>query len=42
MGEIKRLLDIISHLAYSDSSHAVLQEELAILVRKQLSHQDIK
>ncbi|XP_068244044.1 Fanconi anemia group D2 protein isoform X2 [Palaemon carinicauda] len=42
MGEIKHLLDIVSHLAYSDASHAALQGELAILVRKQLSHVELK
>ncbi|XP_066963666.1 Fanconi anemia group D2 protein isoform X1 [Macrobrachium rosenbergii] len=42
MGEIKHLLDVVSHLAYSDGSHAALQDELAILVRKQLSHVELK
>lgn len=42
MGEVKRLLDVVSLLVYSDSSHAALQDELVILVRKQLSHSDLK
>ncbi|XP_069186232.1 Fanconi anemia group D2 protein isoform X2 [Procambarus clarkii] len=42
LGEVKRLLDVVSLLAYSDSSHAALQDELVILVRKQLSHTDLK
>nr|XP_053651378.1 Fanconi anemia group D2 protein homolog [Cherax quadricarinatus] len=42
MGEVKKLLDVVSLLAYSESSHAALQDELVILVRKQLSHSDLK
>ncbi|XP_071548151.1 Fanconi anemia group D2 protein-like isoform X1 [Panulirus ornatus] len=42
MGEVKRLLDVVSLLVYSDSSYAALQDELVILVRKQLSHSDLK
>lgn len=42
MVEVKKLLDVVSRLAFSDSSHAALQDELAIMVRKQLSHTDIK
>lgn len=42
MVEVKKLLDVVSLLVYSDMSHAALQDELAILVRKQLSHSELK
>ena len=42
MREVKRLLDVVSLLVFSDDSHAALQDELMILVRKQLCHTDPK
>lgn len=42
MREVKRLLDVVSLLVFSDNSHAALQDELMILVRKQLCHTDPK
>ncbi|MPC33810.1 Fanconi anemia group D2 protein [Portunus trituberculatus] len=42
MREVKRLLDVVSLLVFSDNSHAALQDELMILVRKQLCHTDLK
>ncbi|XP_063887534.1 Fanconi anemia group D2 protein-like isoform X1 [Scylla paramamosain] len=42
MREVKRLLDVVILLVFSDNSHAALQDELMILVRKQLCHTNPK
>ncbi|CAL4104392.1 unnamed protein product, partial [Meganyctiphanes norvegica] len=42
LGEIKRLLDVVSLLAYTDGAQAALQDELHILIRKQITHSNIK
>ncbi|KAG0727428.1 Fanconi anemia group D2 protein [Chionoecetes opilio] len=42
MREVKRLLDVVCLLVFSNKSHAALQDELMILVRKQLCHSDPK
>lgn len=42
LGEIKRLLDVVSLLAYTDGAQAGLHDELHILIRKQITHSNIK
>lgn len=41
-GEMRRVVDVVSLLVFSSSTHAALQDELIILVRKQLSHTDLR
>ncbi|KAK3892628.1 hypothetical protein Pcinc_003517 [Petrolisthes cinctipes] len=41
-GEMRRVVDVVSMLVYSSPTHAALQDELIILVRKQLSHTDLR
>lgn len=38
MREVKKLVDVVTCLLFSDSTHAAMQDELMILVRKQLCH----
>lgn len=38
MREVKKLVDVVSCLVFSDNTHAAMQDELMILVRKQLCH----
>ena len=40
--EAKKLMDAICLLAYSSSENLGLRDELHILIRKQLSHPDMK
>ncbi|KAK4317245.1 hypothetical protein Pmani_011660 [Petrolisthes manimaculis] len=41
-GEMRRVVDVVSLLVFSSPTHSALQDELIILVRKQLSHTDLR